>query len=143
MSESNPYASPVSTAPPLSPAEEKQWAILTHVLGIFFGPVSAAALYFLFRDRGPFVKAHTTTEWNFQLTVLIASGVAFAVSFASILANFAERSTAISTSMSLFFVGYFLMFVIRIVALVLGIVAARAASRGEYYTYPFAIQFAR
>ena len=73
----NPYANPVSTAAPLSPAEEKQWSVLTHVLSIFFGVVAAGAFFFLFRDRGPFVRHHVTTEWNFQLTVTAISVVGF------------------------------------------------------------------
>lgn len=140
----NPYANPVNTSPPLSPAEEKQWAILTHVLGIFFGVVSAGALYFLFRDRGPFVKHHVTTEWNFQLTVTIVFMLGFVVSFATVFvaSGTANGQAPSSAVFSLFFLGYGVSFLTRIVALILGIRAAMAANRGVYYTYP-AIRFAR
>ncbi|MDH6181207.1 putative Tic20 family protein [Microbacteriaceae bacterium SG_E_30_P1] len=134
----NPYANPVSTAVPLSPAEEKQWAVLTHVLGIFFGVISAAAFYFIYRDRGPFVKHHTATEWNFQLTLAVIHGVSFLLAFPLIIG-----ATLPGTSSDTFFVAwaiymvvYLLNFVLRIVALVLGIRAAVAANRGSFYTYP-------
>ncbi len=52
----NPYANPAPTAARMSPAERKQWAILSHVVSIFFGAVSAAIFYFLCRDRGPYVR---------------------------------------------------------------------------------------
>lgn len=134
----NPYANPIPTAPPLSPAEEKQWAVLTHVLGIFFGVVSAGVFYFLFRDRGPYVKHHTTTEWNFQLTVTIIFMLGFVVSFASVFvaSGTANGQTPSSAIFSLFFLGYGVSFLTRIVALILGIRAAMAANRGVFYTYP-------
>ena len=134
----NPYANPVSTAPPLGPAEEKQWAVLTHVLGIFFGVVSAGVFYFLFRDRGPFVKHHVTTEWNFQLTVMIVFTLGFVVSFASVFAasGSVNGQTPSSAMLSLFFLGYGVSFLTRAVAVILGIRAAMAANRGVFYTYP-------
>lgn len=134
----NPYANPVPTAPPLSPAEEKQWAVLTHVLGIFFGVVSAGAFYFLFRDRGPFVKHHVTTEWNFQLTVTIVFMLGFIVSFASVFvaSGAVSGGTSSSAAFSVFFIGYVVSILARIAALVLGIRAAMSANRGNYYTYP-------
>ncbi|NYF11023.1 hypothetical protein HDC94_002179 [Leifsonia sp. AK011] len=141
----NPYANPVSSAPLLSPAEEKQWAVLTHVLSIFFGIISAAVFFFLFRNRGPFVRHHTTTEWNFQLTVLIISAVFFALCFVSFFVSFASGmagSTSMPPGMALFFVGYFMIFITRIVAAVLGIRAAVLTNRGEFYSYP-AFRFAR
>ena len=141
----NPYANPVSTAPALSPAEEKQWSILTHVLSIFFGAISAAVFYFLYRDRGPFVKAHTATEWNFQLTLLIVSGVAFFISFVGILGSFGTSSSTSGPppTLALFFVGYVMMFAVRIVGLIFGIVASAAAAKGRYYRYSLAIPFVK
>src|SRR5690554_1708187 len=69
----NPYAS--NAYEPMNPADEKMWSILTHVGGIFFSFVPALITYLVFRDRGPFVRQHTATALNFQLTMLIASVV--------------------------------------------------------------------
>lgn len=143
----NPYAHPSTPLPPLSPAEEKQWSILTHVLSIFFGIVAAAVFFFLFRSRGPFVRAHTTTEWNLQLTVTALSAVFFLVSVVSMVAS-VGMSVGTQTSgppagLALFFVGYFGVIAVRIVASILGIVASVAANRGRYYRYSIAIPFAK
>jgi uncharacterized Tic20 family protein len=137
----NPYANPVSTAAPLSPAEEKQWSVLTHVLSIFFGVVAAGAFFFLFRDRGPFVRHHVTTEWNFQLTVTAISVVGFVVSFLSVFLSMGfEGGGGAPPTIAFFFVGYFLVLAVRLIAVVLGIRAAMVANRGNLYTYP-AIRF--
>ena len=66
----NPYAS--STPQPMSPADEKLWSILIHIGGIVFGFLAPLIGYLVLKDRGPFVREHTATALNFQLTMLIA-----------------------------------------------------------------------
>ncbi len=145
--EVNPYANPSTTLPPLSAAEEKQWSILTHVLSIFFGLVAAAVFYFLFRNRGPFVRAHTTTEWNLQLTVTALSAVFVVLSFGSVFASIGisagSQSSGPPAGLGLFFIGYFGLIAVRLAASILGIVASVAANRGRYYRYSIAIPFAK
>ena len=136
----NPYAMQPAPLPPLSVAEEKQWATLTHVLSIFFGIVAAAVFYFLYRNRGPFIRAHTTTEWNFQLTMLFVSFIGFVLAFSSVLSSLGSAGSSNGTG--LFFVGYFLILVARVVGAILGIVASVAANKGNYFTYP-AITFVK
>ena len=142
---SNPYANPVNEAPPLSPAEEKQWSVLTHVLSIFFGVISAAVFFFLFRNRGPFVRHHTLTEWNFQLTLTAVTAVFFLTCMVGFFSSFASSyagDTGATPGLAVFFVGYFAIILIRIIAAIMGIRAAVVANRGEMYTYP-AIRFAK
>jgi uncharacterized Tic20 family protein len=142
----NPYASPVSSAPPLGPAEEKQYSLLTHLLSIFFGFIPALLFFVLFKDRGPFVRAHTVTEWNFQLTVLIVQGIGMVLAFGSFFSAFAsaaDGSTSAPPGIGLFLVGYFLMLIVRVVAAIYGIIASVKANRGEYYRYPLAIRFVK
>ncbi len=140
----NPYAAPLNTAPMLTPAEEKQWAILTHVLGIFFAAVPAIIIYVIYKDRGPFIKAHAATELNMQASVLLWTFVAFALSFGSVFLSFgAASSTTTSPSVTLFFVGYFGILAIRLISVVFGIMASVAANKGRYYRYPFVFRFVR
>jgi uncharacterized protein len=141
----NPYANPIGTAAQLSPAEEKQWAILTHVLGIFFGFISAIVIYVLFKDRGPFIRAHAITEWNLQLTMLILQFLGFALSFSSFFSSFGAQysGSAAPPSLGLFFVGYFLLIGLRVLSTIFGIIASVAANRGNYYRYPIAFRFAK
>ena len=108
----NPYANPVSVAPPLSPAEEKQWAVLAHVLGIFFGIITAAVFFFLYKDRGPFVRSHVVAEWNFRLTIAIVAGViglfavsGWAIAFATALSGPEASSGMALSGIVMFLIG--------------------------------------
>ena len=114
----NPYAAP---AQPLSPSDEKLWATLIHVGGILFGFLPALIGYLVLKDRGPFIRAHSATALNFQLTLLIPY--------------------AVGTITSLLLIGLLVLLAAGIASIVLGIVAAMAANRGEAYTYPLTIKF--
>ena len=142
----SPSASPRSSALPLGLAEEKQFSLLTHLLSIFFGFVTALVFFIMFKGRGPFVRMHTITEWNFQLTALIVQGIGFVLAFGSILSSFAmaaDGSHGVPPSIGLFLVGYVLVLLVRVVAAVFGIVASVAANRGQFYPYPLAIRFVK
>lgn len=105
----------------MNPGDEKTWSILTHIGGIFFGFIPALITYLVFRDRGPFIRQHTATALNFQLTMLIAA--------------------VISSILIIILIGIFLLFAISIVILVFSIIAAVAANRGDLYQYPLSIKF--
>lgn len=112
-----------SAQPPLSPQDEKLWSTLTHVLGIFFGWISALIIFLVFKDRGPFIKQHSTTELNFQITV--------------VLAYVAATILAVVT----FGILSILFFPIWVVQIVFGILAAVKSNQGQPYEYPLAIKF--
>lgn len=114
----NPYQSPVA---PLSPADEKLWATLIHVGGIFLYFVPALVGYLLLKDRGPFIRAHSATALNFQITMAIG--------------------LAVSLVLTVILIGYLTAAAIWIVVVVFSIIAALAANRGEGYTYPLAFRF--
>jgi uncharacterized Tic20 family protein len=113
------YAAPL----PMSPADEKLWATLTHVGGIIFHWLVPLILYLVLKDRGPFVRWHTRQALNFQLTVLLAY-IAGAV-------------------LGIVFVGVFVIFAALVLNIVFGIIAALSANRGEFYRYPVAIEFVK
>ena len=114
----NPYATP---AQPLSPSDEKLWATLIHIGGILFGFLPSLIGYLVLKDRGPFIRAHSATALNFQLTLIIAY--------------------AVGTVTSLLLIGLLVLLAAWVASIVLGIVAAMAANRGEAYTYPLSIKF--
>lgn len=107
----------------MSPADEKLWATLVHVGGIFFYFLPALIAYLVLRDRGPFIRGHAATALNFQLTMLIGY-------FAGIV-------------LSVIFIGVFLLIAVAVLLIVFSIMAALAANRGEAYTYPLSITFVR
>ena len=105
----------------MSPADEKLWATLVHIGGIFFGFLPALIGYLVLKDRGPFVRAHTATALNFQLTLLIAYVVGVVLSAVGI--------------------GVILLLAVWVLNIVFSIIAAVKANRGEWYKYPVAIAF--
>jgi uncharacterized Tic20 family protein len=118
MSQSqNPYQG----AEPLSPSDEKLWAMLVHIGGIFFNFLPALIGYVLLKDRGPFVRQHATAALNFQITLLIA----FAVGVVT----------------SVIIIGILIVIAAVVVNVIFSILAAVAANKGESYEYPVAIRF--
>lgn len=118
---STPPANPYETVQPLSPSDEKLWATLVHVGGIFFSFLPALIGYLVLKDRGPFIRAHTATALNFQLTLLIAY--------------------AAGVVLSLIVIGLFVVIAASILSIVFSILAAVAANQGQSYTYPLSIKF--
>jgi len=105
----------------MSPADEKLWATLVHVGGIFFGFLPALIGYLVLKDRGPFVRSHTATALNFQLTLLIAEIVGYLLMFVLI--------------------GFLIVPAVYVVRIVFSIIAAVKANKGEWYAYPLSIRF--
>ncbi|HEV7956170.1 MAG: uncharacterized protein JWL94_286 [Microbacteriaceae bacterium] len=122
---SNSYPpDPYAQAPgPLSPSDEKLWATLIHIAGIFLGFLSPLIGYLVLKDRGPFIRQHAATALNFQLTMLIAA--------------------VIGGVLVLVLIGVFIVFAVTILILVFSIVAAVAAHNGQAYRYPLAIEFVK
>lgn len=118
-----PAGDPYQANSQLSPADEKLWATLVHVGGIFFGFIPALIGYLVLKDRGPFVRQHTTTALNFQISLLIYEIVAVIITVLS----------------------FGLLFIVplgvAIAAVVFMIIAAVKANQGVFYTYPLTIPF--
>ncbi len=114
----NPYA----TTPQLSPSDEKLWATLIHIGGIFFSFVPALIGYLVLKDRGPFIREHTATALNFQITMAIAYVVGYRH----------HRSSSI---------GIFILIAVWVLVIVFSIIAAVKANQGQPYTYPLTIKF--
>ncbi len=129
MTSAPPPPNPYQTVQPMSASDEKLWATLVHVGGIFFGFIPALVGYLVCKDRGPFVRHHTATALNFQLTLLIASfvgGILAVVMFVTVL---------------LAPLGILIVLGLSVVVIVFSIIAAIRANNGQFYTYPVAIPF--
>jgi uncharacterized Tic20 family protein len=122
MTDATPPQNPYQAAPqPLSPSDERLWATLIHVGGIFFGFIPALVGYLVLKDRGAFIRAHTLTALNFQLTMLIGYIVGYILLFVLI--------------------GALVLLAVAVVVIIFGIIAAIAANKGENYSYPLTIKF--
>lgn len=107
----------------MTPEDQRLWSTLVHVGGLFFAFVAPLVGYLVFRDRGGFIRQHTATALNFQLTMAIAYVVGFVLTFVLI--------------------GIVVLFAVGICMLVFSIIAAVAANNGQPYKYPIAIEFVR
>ena len=105
----------------LSPADEKLWATLVHLGGILFNWIPALVGYLVLKDRGPFIREHTATALNFQITIFIAYFICGLLVIIGI--------------------GLLIGLVIWVLSIVFSVIAAVKANQGEYYTYPLAIRF--
>lgn len=106
---------------PMTPEDQRLWATLTHVGGIFFSFVAPLVAYLVLRDRGGFVREHTRVALNFHITVAIAY--------------------AACGVLSLVLIGALLAPIVFVLTLVFGILAAVAANSGQFYRYPLSIEF--
>ena len=118
-----PIAPVYQTVQPLSPSDERLWATLVHVGGIFLGIWPSLIGYVVLKDRGPFVREHTATALNFHITLFIAYFVSAILIFVVI--------------------GIFLYIAVAVMALIFSIMAAMAANSGLAYKYPLAIEFVK
>ncbi|GAA1205470.1 DUF4870 domain-containing protein [Rhodoglobus aureus] len=122
MSDSTPpTSSPYAPIQPMSPSDEKLWSTLIHVGGIFFGFIPALVGYLVFKERGPFVRAHTRTALNFQITMYIAMFLGAILSVVGI--------------------GFLIIAAVAIIIVIFSIVAAIASNNGQAYSYPLTFQF--
>jgi uncharacterized Tic20 family protein len=113
------YAPP----PPMTPENQRLWATLIHVGGIFFGILPSLIGYLVTKDRGAFIKEHTRVALNFHITVLIAAFVC--------------------GILSIILIGIFLLFALEILVVIFSILAAITASEGNYYRFPISIEFVK
>ncbi len=105
----------------MRPEDEKLWATLTHLSGIFLSFVGPLIAYLVLRDRGPFVRAHTAAALNFQLTMLIA--------------------IVASSILIIVIIGFFTLIATYVLIVVIGILGAVKANQGQWYTPPLTIRF--
>jgi uncharacterized protein len=113
---------------PMSPADQRNWAVASHLSAFlaafvalsFLGPL---IMYFVLRDRGAFVRQHSSEALNFQLTMWIGLIISFPLMLVGI--------------------GFLTAGAIGLTMLVCQILAAVAASEGRDYRYPVTIRFVR
>ncbi|RFA21871.1 hypothetical protein B7R25_05960 [Subtercola boreus] len=100
----------------MRPEDQRLWATLIHVGGIIIGFVAPLIGYLVLKDRGEFIREHTKTALNFQLTLLIGY--------------------VVSSILTVVIIGFVTYAAVAIIGLVFAIIAAIAANKGEGYVYP-------
>ena len=126
---------PAATPQPLSPSDERTWAMLSHlsvllnlVTGIL-GPVAAFIIYVVFKDRSRYVAYHSMQSFVFQLIWWVGAGALAGVVW------------AISGALTVVLIGLILMplacliTLLPVAALVYGVVGAIQTSQGQDFRY--------
>lgn len=126
--ENQPQMPPLSPVPsPLSDADARMWAMITHLSAlpgsvVLIGSVLAPlVIWQIQKDKSAFVDYHGKEAVNFQITMAIA----FALSFL----------------LMLVIIGLVLVAIVAIIWLLFTIIAAIKANNGEYYRYPITFRF--
>jgi uncharacterized Tic20 family protein len=112
---------PVSAAPAEVSKDEKNMAMLCHLLAIFTGFLGPLIIWLIKKEDSKFVDDQGKEALNFQLSVLIA--------------------IIISSVLTVICIGAIMLMAVWIVDIVFCIMAAVKTSKGEAYRYPVNIRF--
>jgi uncharacterized Tic20 family protein len=108
---------------PMTQGDEKTWAILAHLGGVFLSFLVPLVIWLVFRERSRFVDQHGKEAVNFQITLAIGY--------------------VVSVILMAVIVGFFTFFAVWVCSIVFSILAAVVASRYEPYRYPVNIRVIR
>ena len=100
-------------------ADDRNKAVIMHVLSIFFGFLPSLIFYFALGDSSEFLKEEAKNDLNFQITLIIGYAVSFILVFLVI--------------------GFFLMMALGICCLIFEILALVKAKDGEHYKFPLSL----
>jgi len=108
------------TQPPLSPSDERLWALLAHLSIFVLSIIGPILILVLLGPRSAFVSDQSKEALNFHITVLIAGVVSFLLCFVLI--------------------GFVLLPIVIVGSMVLGVIAALQANQGIPYRYPLTLR---
>ncbi|MEK4243008.1 DUF4870 domain-containing protein [Janibacter sp. FSL W8-0316] len=127
-----PQTPPPGYAPtPMSPTEERNLGMIAHLVPAVLLPLSAGTLgfvgsliiYLIYKDRGPFVRAHAANSLNVQIMTAIA--------------------LLLSSVLMIVLVGFLLYPLVIVVATVIHVLGAVKANNGEWWTPPLTPQLVK
>jgi uncharacterized protein len=121
----NPYATPPGS---VSPAEERNLGTLSHVIPLVamvvsagtLGFVASLVLFFMYKDRGPFVRENAANSLNIQITMGIVM--------------------LVSIPLFLLLIGLVTYALALVVAFVLHVIGALRARRGQWWSPPMTLR---
>ena len=124
-----------SSPAPLSPADERTWAMLAHLSVLanlvtgFLGPVAALVIYLVYKERSRFVAYHAMQAFVFQLVFWVGGGALTGLAW------------AVSGILSAVLIGLLcmpfacLLGLIPVGALIYGIIGAVQTSQSQDFKY--------
>lgn len=119
----------------LDPAQQRQWGMLSHLIGLaamifsagVAGFVGSLVVYLLFKERGDFVRQHSANSLNVQ----IMAGIGSLISWLLI-------ATLIGA-----IIGVPLLIAVNVWAFVVHIIGAVKANKGELWDPPLTYAFVK
>jgi uncharacterized Tic20 family protein len=130
-----PTAAPYSPPAPLTPSEERTWAMVSHLSILanlvtgFLGPVIPLVVYLAFRDRSRYVAFQSMQAFIFQLIAWVGVGILAAIAW------------TISGVLAVILIGCLIMplalliTLIPLAALVYGVIGAVQTNQGQDFKY--------
>jgi uncharacterized Tic20 family protein len=114
--------------PPLTPEQERLWAMLAHLLSfvaayVALGFVAPLVVLLVFGPRSAYVRAHAVESLNFNLSWLLYAIVGLILLIVAI--------------------GLLILIALGIAYVVLVVIASVRANNGEFFRYPLTIRFVR
>ena len=135
---SNPTPTP-SAPQPLSPADERTWAMLAHLSVLlnlvtgFLGVGAALVIYFIYKDRSRYVAFQAMQAFLFQLVFWAGGGLLIGIMWAVVGALSAILIGILLIPVAVVLTLIFLVF--PLVALIYGVIGAIKTSNGEDFRY--------
>ena len=130
-----PAPAPYSPPPPLTPSEERTWAMVSHLSILanlitgFLGPVIPLVIYLAFKDRSRYVAFQSMQAFIFQLIAWVGAGLLAVIAW------------TISGVLAVILIGCLIMplalllSIIPLAALVYGVIGAIQSDQGQNFKY--------
>jgi hypothetical protein len=129
----------VGTLEPLSPTDERTWAMLAHLSVLlnlvtgFLGVGAALVIYFIYKDRSRYVAFQAMQAFLFQLVFWAGGGLLIGIMWAVVGALSAILIGILLIPIAVVLTLIFLVF--PLVALIYGVIGAINTSNGEDFRY--------
>jgi len=116
---------------PITPSQERTWGMISHVVPLVamvlsagtLGFIGSLVIYLIYKDKGPFVRAHAANSLNIQIVTGIVLLISIPLMF--VLIGFATYAIAL------------------LVAFVLHLLGAIKANNGEWWNPPMTPRFVK
>ena len=122
-------------------SDHTMWGLFTYLGSLLLGILAPVIIYFVFREKSPYVARHAKLAINYALThILFAFGwmaVAAAIGFGVYLAT-QQGVAGLVTGYVVGMIGVVLLSITRLVFLIMATVAA---SKNEFFRFPVCITF--
>jgi uncharacterized Tic20 family protein len=130
-----PASRPYSPPSPLSPSEERTWAMVSHLSILvnlvtgFLGPAIPLVIYLAFKDRSRYVAFQSMQAFIFQLIAWVGAGIIAIIAW------------SISGVLAVILIGCLIMplalliTLIPLAALVYGVIGAVQTNQGQNFKY--------